>query len=65
MVDVGRPEAMAVDWITDNVYFYSDNRPYAIKVTNMIRNNVFQRRVANVELLFRYAIWNKESVQKF
>ncbi|XP_035730371.1 vitellogenin receptor-like [Vespa mandarinia] len=35
IVDVGRPGAIAVDWITDNVYFYSDNRPYAIKVCNL------------------------------
>lgn len=29
---VGRPETLAVDWITDNVYYFDDKRRPLIKV---------------------------------
>ncbi|XP_032691228.1 vitellogenin receptor-like isoform X2 [Odontomachus brunneus] len=32
---VGIPEVLAVDWITDNIYFNDNNRPNKIKVCNL------------------------------
>ncbi|KAK2588774.1 hypothetical protein KPH14_001654 [Odynerus spinipes] len=33
--NIGNPGTIAVDWATNNVYFFNDERPYAIKACNM------------------------------
>ncbi len=35
---VGRPETLAVDWITDNVYYFDDKRRPLIKACNVDAN---------------------------
>ncbi|XP_025153783.1 vitellogenin receptor isoform X2 [Harpegnathos saltator] len=35
VTSVGNPEALAVDWITNNIYFNDNNRPNTIKVCNL------------------------------
>lgn len=32
---LGKPEALAVDWITDNVYFIDNDRSSSIQVLNI------------------------------
>lgn len=49
---VGRPEILAVDWITDNVYYFDDKRRPLIKVL-VIMNLVCSRIIF---IFFLYTI---------
>ncbi|XP_011296732.1 vitellogenin receptor [Fopius arisanus] len=35
IANIGRPRALAVDWMTDNVYFFDTEKPEAIKACNV------------------------------
>ncbi|XP_015126731.1 vitellogenin receptor [Diachasma alloeum] len=35
IANIGRPRVLAVDWITDNVYYFDSEKPKAIKVCNV------------------------------
>ena len=38
---LGKPEALAVDWITDNVYFIDNDRSSSIQVLNIYCSRSF------------------------
>lgn len=40
MDNLGAPGAIAVDWITNNIYFNDDNRPNVIKVNKVFLYNI-------------------------
>ncbi|XP_023289425.1 vitellogenin receptor, partial [Orussus abietinus] len=34
-MNVGKPEVLAVDWVTDNVYFYDSMHPHSLKICHL------------------------------